>query len=1362
MKRPSFRLVLVLLSLLGLGPSAAADSPLPKVMEHSYEEIKSQFDAWQIPPGEHAKETLLEEHRLSYDERGAVKRSTRRIWRLKSKDVGTHGIVHNLYAPWHENMPTVTARVFDPNGREFRLSKDDVTVSPAGSQENGILSDRMVMHAALPGIKVGAIVEELTEFSDRDPFCEQGTSKTLAVDTFLSPAWFFSVEIDAPETFPIQVLLRPSATEELVREESKTNGRTVFAWSTNHRNIITGENFELEVPSDVQMYRTIVINTGNKWRRIAEYYSNLVDQRLEADSLTEIAKEILSESSEDERNTIEGKLYRCSQWLRRNIRYTGVHLGDAAIVPARATTVVSRRFGDCKDQAALLVGLLRACEIEASVALVNSSTTQSPNPNIPCLNAFNHAIVVVRHPNGNLWVDPTYSGSTARCIPDYLQGRLALIAHPEEHDLTAIATQGVEGNQERETITVSFSAAGKATWLSETQSTGFFAADSRTNAFLTSNDEQEKQIAEYYAKVSDSVQTSIKERSDPEVDDASFRFSVEFQDLPMEWIDRKRFRFELPFMDAIDDCKFFHLIGTNERGVEIPRRQPADCIVPYRISRSCKLIPPIGFRIKTAGEGFTEQIGLIGIDSRIENLEDGNVLIHQSLSVQSGKLSPDELAKLSSLAAQLKLTDHPLNFSAIIEPIQSTLGDARSDSVQQVWDLRQQWLTETTGDSTYDYVTSLVSVGQVDEAREVARSSVGRLPEDGMAHCALALALLHDSVGRNLAFGAEIREAEAAFRKAIEFSPKRWEPYYLLSSLLDVDDYGVRQNNPKAYQEQLVLLDTAESRGVQSEYLVMSKVLTLIRINRIDDAISIASKNNLERYVNIAKAVKAVRASRWGDVVALRERITPPLEREIVCTNAEQLVLAGRNYEETARGTLLLRGVDAMEIDRIIGGGLKLKAVERPIDPNQSPELVAREFLLRIIAQGNHTEVWPDIVVNPGDQCANADLLATLTQALRSSLAQKAACEDRMYDSCCAIPIRIEGDDSFGHIARFKLQVDCDLAIIKQGDKYKVLLSGLNQRNHALHALQLLEDGNPELAKQWIDGTMKSQPVGVLLDPESGNAIKRFWTASRNKNPEIIRTVIQMQLASSEWTPERSRLLHDVIATEKSSLKRRWIHLSILMNNNLQGEQLENELDLYRKEFPDSNFAKHKWIRYQAELGNAEPMREYIAETTNSNDPFRIYYTSETQFMEKDYAAMSAERLARAKETPTIYHWNSCIWAGLFADNLSQDWLEELRGMLKQQPDVAATHTLACAEAEVGDVDRAVAHLRQLVDFQANRLNNHDYWILGRIAEQCGLPERAVSYYSKVENEKSGGRTHELAQRRIAILTQPKESTPAP
>ncbi len=283
---------------------------------------------------------------------------------------------------------------------------------------------------------------------------------------------------------------------------------------------------------------------------------------------------------------------------------------------------------------------------------------------------------------------------------------------------------------------------------------------------------------------------------------------------------------------------------------------------------------------------------------------------------------------------------------------------------------------------------------------------------------------------------------------------------------------------------------------------------------------------------------------------------------------------------------------------------------------------------------------------------------------------------------------------------------------------------------------------------------LKTQPEGVMLSPETGNPVKRYWTASRKKTPEAIRTAIEMQLAASEWTPERSRILHEAVAGEKSALKRQWIQLSILMNSHLQGPELESELQSYLEQFPSSAFAKDRWANYQAELGNIEPMKEYIRETNNVNDPMRVRYVDRIRYIEKDYVAMCEERFARAADSKSADLWNSCVWAGLFADKLEEVWLEDLRGVMKLSPDEEALHTLACAEAHVGDVDRAVGHLRMLVDTQANWIRNVDYWILGRIAEQCQLPERARSYYARIEPTKKLGSTYELAQRRIAELDQ--------
>jgi len=626
-----------------------AQSPLPKVMEHTYAEIKEQFDAWQIPPGDHPEEVLLEEIRLKYDDRGSSTQSIRRVWRLKSKQVSDYGIIAREYAPWYENQPTITARVFDATGREFLLSKDDITLSPAGSREQGVLTDRMVMQAALPGLKVGAIVEEIIEVTERDPFCEQGTAERFSIDS-LYPSLFFSIEIDAPESLPIDVLFRPRQPAELQQELRVADGRRTQRWSTGQRTVVPIQSFEADVPRDVYQQQSIVINTGTQWRSIAEHYSKLVNNRLESEPLDEIAREVLSTGSEEDLTTIEGKLHRCSQWIQQNIRYTGIQLGNAAIVPARPTTVVSRRFGDCKDQAALLVGLLRASGIEADVALVNATTARFPSPDVPCLNAFNHAIVVVRQPAGDLWVDPTYPGSTPRCIPDYLQGRFALITNPNADGLTTIPSQGTEGNRDQEIRTISITASGNATIQSEAVLSGYFAADARSDALRQTIDEEAKILGEHYAKAGVSAQVLLQDRSDPELDESTFHRKTELRDLPLEQADGNRFRLDLTFRGAISNCPYFHLIEQTERGANKPRRHPAECIVPYRWSRSCTLIPPNGYRITTQTQDHTIQIGGIELRSTLKHLEDGSMLVEQSLQVQSERFSPEDLDKLSNLA----------------------------------------------------------------------------------------------------------------------------------------------------------------------------------------------------------------------------------------------------------------------------------------------------------------------------------------------------------------------------------------------------------------------------------------------------------------------------------------------------------------------------------------------------------------------------------------------------------------------------------------------------------------------------------------------------------------------------------------
>ncbi len=1360
----SFRFLLI--GWVWFGLQAWSQSPLPKAMEHSYEEIKQEFDRWQVPEGDHSEEVLLDEIRINYDERGAAVQARRRIWRLTSKQVGEYGVIERQFAPWFENQPTVQARVFDHNGREFKLSKDDITYSPAGSLDQGILSDRMVMRAALPGMRNGAIVEEIVEVREREPFFENGSSNRFSFDVIV-PSKFLSIEIDSPESLPIQQFFLPERPDDLHEREIIADGRRNVLMSLDARKFVPIESFESDTPRNVYQLRGLTICTGVRWQQVASQYSQVIENRLEGEPMQELVDEVIAERQAGELDSIEGKLNCCARWMRQNIRYTGVLLGNAAIIPARPSTVVGRRFGDCKDQATLLVGLLREMGVSADVALVNATTVRLPLPDMPCLNSFDHAIVVVRHPSGDLWIDPTNPGSSPQTIPEYLQGRLAIIANPTEEGLTMIPLQGLEGNQDHDTRTMTISPSGLATIVSESVRTGFFASDARSQASIQTFEEESKAMADHYAEAGISTQFKLLYRSDPHLNEPAFVQKTEFRDLQLDSLGDNRFRFELTFRGPVADCRFFHLIEKTERGLDKPRRYASESIVPYIWKRTCKVIAPVGFRISCNLQDHEVRNGPIALEVSSRQLEDGSVTLEQSLTVNIGLISPEELQSLSNLAEKLASGNHPLNFSAVIEPEEGHTNGSRNELIQQLETLRQVWLDNPSGDTGYDYVAALVAVGQVEAARDVALSLIEKFPSEGIAQCAYAYALIFDRVGREFAFGCDVRGAQQACRKAIELSPNRWQPYYLLTTMLDKDDRGLQQNNVNSLNEMLSTIEAAEANGIQEDALVEQKVVVLIRMKRFDEAIAFAAQNGLIRMQNVAKAVKATRESRWGDIVALRENIPSESEREIVGSIAEGFLLLEREYEKSPRVVYILRGMSDRDIEEQLKQRVIVQAVERPANANQSPETVVREYLMRILAQGYHPEAWPELVANCDTECLPTLRLVNSTEMIRNRLFAQKACDDRIYDLCSLYPMRMEGNDEQGYVARIKLAFDCDIAIVQQDEGYKILLSGPGFRDYAFRAQKFLNDGKPDLAIRWIDWALRGQSEGDLLNPESGNPIKRFWTMSRKKTPETIQLVIEMLLAGSELTAERRQVILDAAAGEKSALKRQWLYLSLQMNPKpTDDDALGADLRTYVDQFPNAPMGKIRLIRFEAMQGRFDLAENYIRDTDNVNDPARMEFVDLLRFQRGEVAQLLAERTAQAVKENTVNAWNKCLWAGLFADEIDEQWLEEMREVLlpssaATDPRSVALHTLCCAEAHVGAVDQAVEHLMQLVECRANRIEDNDFWILGRIAEHCGLTGQARSYYERIAPSKTPASTYQLARQRLSILDANAPSTSA-
>lgn len=123
------------------------------------------------------------------------------------------------------------------------------------------------------------------------------------------------------------------------------------------------------------------------------------------------------------------------RFVQDEVRYVGFEMGRGSHEPRPPATVLSRRFGDCKDKALLMVSLLQAIEIDAHPVFVRQSGLERRTGRWPTALAFDHVIVAVELDGQRYWLDPTRSRQ---------RGTLHTL-HQPDHGLALVVAPGTTG-----------------------------------------------------------------------------------------------------------------------------------------------------------------------------------------------------------------------------------------------------------------------------------------------------------------------------------------------------------------------------------------------------------------------------------------------------------------------------------------------------------------------------------------------------------------------------------------------------------------------------------------------------------------------------------------------------------------------------------------------------------------------------------------------------------------------------------------------------------------------------------------------------------------------------------------------------
>lgn len=177
---------------------------------------------------------------------------------------------------------------------------------------------------------------------------------------------------------------------------------------------------EPSMPGWAEVAPYLHISTYETWEQVGRWYWGLVAEQLAPDAQVRRA----AQDAVKGLTTLADKVRAVHRKVIQGTRYVGLEFGIHGYKPYRVSQILSRRFGDCKDKASLLVAMLGEVGIEAQMVLLRTRRGGNVEPSPASLAIFDHAIAYV--PALDLYLDGTAEFSGMGELPHQDQGMIGL------------------------------------------------------------------------------------------------------------------------------------------------------------------------------------------------------------------------------------------------------------------------------------------------------------------------------------------------------------------------------------------------------------------------------------------------------------------------------------------------------------------------------------------------------------------------------------------------------------------------------------------------------------------------------------------------------------------------------------------------------------------------------------------------------------------------------------------------------------------------------------------------------------------------------------------------------------------------
>ncbi|MEY4549707.1 MAG: hypothetical protein RL685_5902 [Pseudomonadota bacterium] len=337
---------------------------------------------------------------------------------------------------------------------------------PADNPELSMYTSARTVYVQFPRLEPGDVVElqyRIDDSGERGEFAGYfGELEYLQSEVPVAHAEYVVI-VPKERKLYVDVQRLP----QLKQSEETRGAERVYSFRADG---VPGVEPEPAMPPWSEVLGFVHVSTYPSYRDLGAWYWGLSRDQLELDGATrELAQRIAQGAT-----TPRAKVEAVYNWVVKNTRYVALEFGIYGYKPRRSVQTVTRGWGDCKDKAAVIVSLLDALDVPATMVLVRTGLRGRFRSQVASLAPFDHAIAYV--PELDLYLDGTAEFSGSGELPAMDQGALALRVLAGDAQLVTLPDNDPTRHVERRQVELRLSSNGGAELALSYETTGASAS----------------------------------------------------------------------------------------------------------------------------------------------------------------------------------------------------------------------------------------------------------------------------------------------------------------------------------------------------------------------------------------------------------------------------------------------------------------------------------------------------------------------------------------------------------------------------------------------------------------------------------------------------------------------------------------------------------------------------------------------------------------------------------------------------------------------------------------------------------------------------------------------------------------------